>query len=116
MMILGLLLAVAGGAAITVMIVQNTDATSATAFGYTTSHLTLGGVFAAGAVAGAVLLLGLAMLLTGAGRRRRRGRHERARVREAREERDQLAHENAQLRAQVADPYPTTTRSEPVIR
>jgi uncharacterized integral membrane protein len=118
MLPLGLLLVVAAGVVGVVVVLDNTDAVSVSAFG-TTLDTTTAGVFLAGAVAGLALMLGLAMMSIGARRRRTKRRAAKAQVREARTEADVLAEENARLRAQVADgavidsgdPYPSATEA-----
>ncbi|MDX6217144.1 MAG: hypothetical protein QOG99_2728 [Frankiales bacterium] len=124
MLPLGLLLVVAAGVVGVAVVLDNTDATSVSAFG-TTLDTTTAGVFLAGAAAGLVLMLGLAMMSAGARRRRTKRRAAKAQVREARTEADVLAEENARLRAQVTastdstdstvtdsgDPYPTATEA-----
>ena len=74
----------------------------AAAFGQTASGLTLGGVFLAGAVAGAIAILGLTMILAGASRRRARRAGLKREMRDVRDERETLAEENARLRDELA--------------
>ncbi len=104
MIALGLLLLVATGTAGVAIALSNTDSTSITALGVTLDTLTLGGVFALGAAMGALFLLGLLMILGGSRRRRARRVATRREVKQARSERDALAHENDDLRARVETP------------
>jgi uncharacterized integral membrane protein len=102
MVVLGLLLLLASGALTAVVVMQNTDAASVSAFGQTTSGLTLGGLFLAGAVAGAIAILGLTMILAGASRRRARRLGLKQEMRDARGERESLAEENLRLQRELA--------------
>ncbi|MFN2538306.1 MAG: hypothetical protein ABR549_09165 [Mycobacteriales bacterium] len=108
MLPLGLLLVIAAGAAGAAVALHNTDAGTLTAFGQSYDTTVLG-VFLTGAVAGLALMAGLSMMVGGAAGRRRRHAAAKAQVRDVSAENDQLADENARLRAQVADPYPTET-------
>ena len=105
MLPLGLLLVLAGGVAGAAVAMHNTDPATLSAFGQ--SHdMTVLGVFLIGAVVGIVVLAGFALMVAGAqARRDRRASH----VADIRTENEQLADENARLRAQTADPYPTDT-------
>lgn len=107
MIVFGLLLLLASGAVGLGVVLSNTNATSAEAFGLTVSNITLGGLFLAGAATGLVFMLGLAMLVAGAGRKRRRRLATKHSVREVRTEKESLAEENAALRARLEEPYPT---------
>lgn len=107
MIVLGLLLILASGALALGVVLSNTNATSAEAFGLTVTNITLGGLFLAGAVTGLAFMLGLAMLAAGSGRKRRRRIQTKNTVQDARSEKEQLAEENSALRAQLSDPYPT---------
>ena len=107
MIVLGLLLLLVSGAVGFGVVLSNTNSTSAEAFGLTLSNITLGGLFLAGAVTGLVFMLGLAMLVAGSGRKRRRRLQTKHAVREVRTEKESLAEENAALRAKLNDPYPT---------
>lgn len=99
MIALGLLLLVATGTAGVAIALSNTDSTSITALGGTVDGLTLGGLFALGAALGALLLLSLLMIVGGARGRRARHVATRSEVKQARRERDALAHENDDLRS-----------------
>src|SRR3954454_2722832 len=106
---LGLLLVIAAGVVGVAVALDNTDPTTVAAFGQSYDTTTTG-VFLAGAVTGFVLMLGLALMTAAARRHRARRRVVRSEVRDAHSEREQLAEENARLRAQVeSDPYPTDT-------
>ena len=106
MFVLGLLLLVVSGAVALGVVLDNTEPTSVTAFGLTVSNINLGGLFLAGAVVGLVFMLGLAMMVAGASRRRARRVAARREVRDVRSEREQLAEENAALKARLGEPYP----------
>jgi hypothetical protein len=99
--VLGLLLLVISGALIAGMVVQNTDAAHASVFGQALSGLTLGSLFAAGALTGAVALFGLLLMLSGARRRRARRVGLKRQVRDVRDERENLAEENARLKSEL---------------
>src|SRR4051812_16594733 len=101
MVALGLLLLLASGALTVGMVLQNTDAASASAFGQSASGLTIGGLFLAGVVTGAIAILGLTMILAGASRRRRRRVGLRQQVLDARDEKESLAEENARLQREL---------------
>ncbi|MGZ6804825.1 MAG: hypothetical protein ACXVFU_17425 [Nocardioidaceae bacterium] len=118
MVLLGLLLLVAAGAVTLGVALSNTNAVSAEAFGVSLSNVSVGGLFLAGVATGAVLLLGLVLLLTGAARKRSRRVAVKREVRGVRTEREQLAEENAALRARLGEPYPAdgTTDTAPVTR
>ncbi|MGB8649941.1 MAG: hypothetical protein WCD35_04685 [Mycobacteriales bacterium] len=109
MVVLGLLLLLASGAALVAVVHANTDTTTVSAFGTSFTDVSLGGLVLLGALAGLVLALGLLLMVDGARRRRaRRIQHRRA-VRDVRTEKEKLEDENAALRAQLGstDPYPT---------
>jgi TRAP-type C4-dicarboxylate transport system permease large subunit len=110
MVVLGLLLVLASGAVTLGIVLSNTDAVSASAFGVTLDNVSVGGLFLAGAVAGAVLMLGLALLLGGAARKRSRRVATKRTIRASRSEKAQLAEENATLRAQLTEPDPSSER------
>lgn len=104
---LGLLLVIAAGVVGVAVALDNTDPTTVAAFGQSYATTTAG-VFLAGVVTGLVLMAGLAMMAAGGRRRRVRRRAARTQVRDVRTENEQLAEENARLRAQVDnDVYPT---------
>jgi hypothetical protein len=100
MVVLGLFLLVVAGVVTAAMVLQNTDASMASVFGQAV-HTTIGGLFLAGVVAGAVALLGLMLMLAGARRRRARRAGLKRQVREAHGERESLAEENARLQREL---------------
>ncbi len=103
MIVLGLLLILASGAVTLGVVLSNTDSVSASAFGVSLSNVSVGGLFLGGVAAGFVLMLGLALLLSGAARKRSRRVAVKREVRSTRTEKKQLAEENAALRARLAD-------------
>lgn len=124
MIALGIVLVVLSGAFALGVALSNTSHTQAEAFGVSLSNVTLGGLFLAGVATGAVLLLGLALMLAGGGRKSRRRRAAKAEVKGVRTERAGLADENARLQEELvaergravspaavapagSDPYPT---------
>ena len=118
MVVLGLLLLLAAGALSAAVVLANTDAVAVAAFGQSATGLTVGGLFLAGAVTGAVAILGLTMMLAGLSRRRARRVGLKREMRDARDERETLAEENARLRDELAaarsrtadeDVYPVDT-------
>lgn len=104
MVALGLALIVLSGVATLGVVLSNTaHLAGASAFGITLSHVSIGGFFLAGAVAGLIFGLGLAMMLAGGARKRHRSRQTKQTVRSARSEQAQLAAENERLRQEAAD-------------
>lgn len=99
MLILGLLLVVASGAAAAVLIAYNSGGTAETvsAFGRDIADVTLMQAFVAGIVVALVFLLGMSMVLMAG----RRGRENRARYREARREAKTAAAERDELAEQL---------------
>lgn len=113
MVVLGLLLILVSGAVTLGVALSNTDPVSASAFGVSLSNVSVGGLFLGGVVAGFVLMLGIALLLSGAARKRTRRVAVKHEVRSTRSEKEQLAEENAALRARLADePVAGSTRPE----
>jgi membrane protein implicated in regulation of membrane protease activity len=106
--VFGLLLVILAGALGAGVVLSNADPVSASAFGVTLSNVSIGGLFLVGAATGVVLMLGLVLLLLGAARKRSRRVATKRQVRSVRSEKDQLAEENAELRARLTEPYPTT--------
>ena len=99
-----LVLCLALGAGI---VLSNTDAVSAEAFGVSLSNLSVGGLFLLGAAIGAAAMLGLVLMLAGAARKR-------AKKRELRGQQESLAEENARLQAKLeqersVSPYPESS-------
>ncbi len=103
MVVLGLLLILVSGVVTLGVVLSNTDSVSASAFGVSLSNVSVGGLFLSGVVAGFVLMLGLALLLSGAARKRSRRVAVKREVRSTRSEKEQLTEENASLRAKLAD-------------
>jgi uncharacterized integral membrane protein len=101
MVALGLLLLLASGVLTVGVVVANTDATTVSLFGQATSALNNGGLFLAGAITGALAILGVTMILAGAARGRTRRASRRQRVLDERDERETLAEENARLRGEL---------------
>jgi len=101
MVALGLILLVLSGALAAVVALNNTDATSVSAYGYSLSNLNTGELFLVGEIPGLVFGLGLAMLIAGAGRRRARRRTLKSEVKAVRSERAELADENARLQEEL---------------
>ena len=115
MVALGLVILVLSGALTLGVVLSNTDPVTASAFGVSLSNVTVGGLFLVGAVAGLAFMLGLTLMSLGASRRRAKRVHAKRQVRDVRTEKEQLEHENAQLRAELAgEPYPAddTTDTE----
>jgi hypothetical protein len=98
---LGLILLVLSGALAAVVAINNTDATSVSAYGYSLSNLNTGQLFLFGAITGLVFGLGLALMIVGAGRRRVRRRTLKSEVKAVRSERAELADENARLQEEL---------------
>ncbi len=98
---LGLILLVLSGALAAVVALNNTDATSISAYGYSLSNLNTGELFLFGAITGLVFGLGLAMMIAGAGRMRTRRRTLKSEVKAVRSERASLADENARLQEEL---------------
>ena len=102
MVVLGLLLLLAAGGLTAAVVMDNTDAVTVTAFEQSASGLTIGGLFLAGVVTGAIAILGLTMMLAGLSRRRARRVGLKREMRDVRDERETLAEENARLRDELA--------------
>ena len=108
MVALGLIVLVLSGALTLGVVLSNTDPVTASAFGVSLSNVTVGGLFLVGAVAGLAFMLGLTLMAAGASRRRAKRAHAKRQVRDVRTEKEQLAQENAELRARLdGEPYPT---------
>ena len=83
------------------VVLSNTEATSAEAFGVSVTNVSLGGFFLVGVIIGAVAVLALGMLLGGAARKRRKQAALKREVRTARGEQETLAERNARLEAEL---------------
>jgi hypothetical protein len=109
MLALGLLLFVASGVVALGVVLDNTDAMTASAFGVTVDNVSIGGFFLAGAVVGVVFVLGLGMVLAGLKRRRRTRKD----VKLTRRDKLRLEKENAELRAgQSSEPSAMDTSAD----
>ncbi|MDT7538314.1 MAG: hypothetical protein QOI82_1899 [Actinomycetota bacterium] len=108
MVVLGLLLLLGAGALTAAVVLANTDAVAIVAFGHSATGLTIGGLFLAGAITGAIAILGVTMMLAGLSRRRARRVGLKREMRDARDERETLAEENARLRDELAASRSTT--------
>ena len=114
MILLGLLLVLACTAMAVDAVVQNGHVLHATAFNQPIEHLTLGGIFVAGAVLGIVFALGILMITGGLGRSRRRRLERRTALRESTAESEALRAHNERLERELedqraADAYPADT-------
>ena len=125
MVALGIVLAVVSGVFALGVVLSNTSTTQAEAFGVSLSNVSLGGLFLAGVVTGAVLLIGLTLMLAGAARKRHRRQAVRSQVKSVQGESAGLADENVRLHEELEDqrrrsvvpvtsnPYPQTTQGGP---
>ena len=114
MILLGLLLVLACSAMAVDAVVQNGHVLHATAFNQPIEHLTLGGIFVAGAVLGIIFALGVLMITGGLGRSRRQRLERRAALRESSAESEALRAHNERLERELedqraADAYPADT-------
>lgn len=104
MFALGLVLLVVSGVFTLGVVLSNTDPVpAASAFGVSLKNVSIGGLFLAGAVAGLVLMLGLALMVAGAARKRHRRVETKRTVKGVRSEKEQLEAENSDLRSQLGD-------------
>lgn len=103
MILLGLLLVCACTALAVDAVVQNDHVTHAIAFNQPIDHLTLGGLFIAGAVLGIVFALGILMITGGIGRSRRRRSERRVATRESAAEAEALRAHNERLERELED-------------
>lgn len=110
MVLLGLLLMLGCTALAVDAVIQNTAVVHAIAFNQPVTGLSLGALFVAGAVAGLLFALGLAMFAGGIGRSRRIRRERRA-LRQENARSQELQDENArlsqELEAERTAAYPT---------
>jgi uncharacterized integral membrane protein len=109
---LGLILLVLAGALAAAIAVNNTDATSVSAMGYSVTDLSTGELFLFGALTGLVFGLGLSMMIAGAARARARRRVLKSQTKAVRNERETLAEENARLQDELE--RERTTRVTPM--
>jgi hypothetical protein len=103
MILLGLVLMAACIAVAVDVVIQNTEVIHATAFGQSVTHLSLGGLFVAGAVLGILFALGLLMMTGGVGRAGRRRRERRAAMHESAAETEALRAHNERLERELDD-------------
>jgi hypothetical protein len=112
MILLGLLLASACIALAVDAVIQNTQVMHAIAFNQPIDHLSLGGLFVAGAVVGILFALGVLMMTSGIGRAGRQRRERRATARQSAAETEALRTHNERLERELEDqraaqtPYP----------
>ena len=102
MFALGLVLLVLSGVSTLGVVLSNTDPVSAAAFGVSLHNVSLGGFFLAGAIAGLIFGLALALMLAGAARKRSRRVQTKQTVKGVRSEKDELAAENDRLRSELS--------------
>ena len=110
MVALGLVLLVVCVALGAGIVLSNTDAVSAEAFGVTLSNVSVGGLFLVGAAVGAAAMLGLALMLAGGTRKRAKHKAHKRQV-------ETTAAENARLQEQLertgsVSPYPSDSAAK----
>ena len=110
MIALGIVLIIISGTFALGVALSNTTATQAEAFGVSLSNVTLGGLFLAGIVTGAALLIGVTLLLAGIARQRHRRRAAVAQVKAVTGESATLAEQNTRLQEELAQ-----QRHQPVV-
>ena len=110
MVVLGLLMLVLAVLVTLGIALFNNGPTEFEAFGITLTNVSVGGLFLAGVVTGAVGALGLSLLLAGLARKRAKRVKVKREVSSARSEASALAEENARLHDQLEQ---TTTSTEP---
>ena len=81
--------------------ISNPEPTTAEAFGVTLSGLSLSGLFLLGVIIGALAVLGLGLVLTGAARKRHKKTATKREIRNARGEKESLAEENERLQHEL---------------
>lgn len=113
MILLGLLLIGACTAMAVDAVVQNGHITHAIAFNQPIDHLTLGGLFIAGAVVGIVFALGVLMITGGIGRSRRRRTERRAAERDSVAEAEALRAHNERLERELESERASDVSDEP---
>jgi hypothetical protein len=84
------------------IVLFNSDASGAEAFGVSLTNVSIGGLFLTGVITGAVGALGLALMLAGLARRRAKAARSKNAVRSARGEAETLAEENARLQDELS--------------
>ncbi len=103
MVLIGLLLVVLSAALAVGVVASNTAHVTAKAFGVSLTHVSVGGLFLLGVVTALVFALGLAVLVAGMGRARRRRVERRRAVRESRDNEMALRAEKERLEGELAD-------------
>ena len=98
---LGFVLLVLAGLLGAGIALANRDPVEAEAFGVTLQNVSVGGLFLVGMAVGVAAMLGLGLMLLGAGRRRAKRVAVKREVRDVRGERESLAEENARLQAEL---------------
>ena len=84
------------------IVLSNTEAITAEAFGVSLSNVSLGGFFLAGVIIGVAGMLGLSLLLGGGARKRNKRVKQKQEVKAVRGEAETLEQENARLRQELA--------------
>lgn len=113
MFAVGLVLLVLSGVFTLGVVLSNTDPVSASAFGVSLTNVSLGGFFLAGAIAGLVFGLALALMLAGGARKRSRRVETKRTVKGVRSEKDELAAENDRLRSELSSRREGATETYP---
>ena len=109
MVALGLVLLVVCVALGAGIVLSNTDAVSAEAFGVTLSNVSVGGLFLLGAAVGALAMLGLALMLAGGARKRAKHKAHKRELRTTEAENARLQDELE--RTGSVSPYPAGPES-----
>ena len=113
MFAVGLVLLVLSGVFTLGVVLSNTDPVSASAFGVSLTNVSLGGFFLAGAIAGLVFGLALALMLAGGARKRSRRVETKRTVKGVRSEKDELAAETDRLRSELSSRREVSTETYP---
>ncbi len=112
MFAVGLVLLVLSGVFTLGVVLSNTDPVSASAFGVSLTNVSLGGFFLAGAIAGLIFGLALALMLAGGARKRSKRVQTKRDVKGVRSEKEGLAAENERLRSELSSRREVTTANE----
>lgn len=107
MVAIGFVLLVLSGFLAAGIVLNNREPVEAEAFGVSLDNASIGGLFLVGMVVGVIAMLGLAMMLSGAVRRRAKRVAVKREVRDVRDERETLAEENTRLQAELERATPT---------
>ncbi len=113
MVVLGLILLVLAAALTLGIVFSNTDPAMASAFGVSLDGVSIGGLFLAGVITGAVALLGLSLMFGGAARKRRKKVAAKREASHVRTEAETLAEENARLQAELQQSQQPSTTTYP---